>query len=119
MEKSKSFTELIVWQKAHALTLEVYKITKSWPKEEQYGLNSQIRRAAVSIAANIAEGYKRRTEAEKARFLNISEASLDEVRYYFILSKDLAFIDSNETLMELADEVAKLLYSYKKAILKK
>ena len=119
MEKSKSFTELIVWQKAHALTLEVYKITKSWPKEEQYGLTSQIRRAAVSIAANIAEGYKRRTEAEKARFLNISEASLDEVRYYFILSKDLAFIDSNETLMELADEVAKLLYSYKKAILKK
>jgi len=117
MEKSKSFEELIVWQKAHQLTLEIYKMTKSFPKEEIYGITSQIRRASVSIAANIAEGYKRRTKNDKARFFNISEGSLDEVKYYLILTKDLGYIEENESLISLANEVAKLLYSYKNSML--
>lgn len=117
MEKSKSFTELIVWQKAHGLALHVYRITQKFPKEEVYGITSQIRRASVSVAANIAEGYKRKSANDKARFFNISEGSLDETKYFLILSKDLGFISENQTLLEQADEVAKLLYSYKKAIL--
>ena len=118
MEKGKSFTELIVWQKAHQLTLDVYKMTQQFPKEEIYGITSQIRRASVSIAANIAEGYRRRTRKDKARFFNISEGSLDEVKYYLILAKDLSFIKENSTLLSMADEVSKLLHSYKNAILK-
>ena len=117
MEKSKSFTELIVWQKAHALALEVYKIIQNFPKEELFGITSQIRRASVSVAANIAEGFKRRSPNNKARFFNISEGSLDETKYFLILSKDLSFISDNKVLIEHCDEVAKLLYSYKKAIL--
>lgn len=117
MEKSKSFTELIVWQKAHVLALDVYKITRNFPKEELFGITSQIRRASVSVAANIAEGYKRRSGNDKARFFNISEGSLDETKYFLILSKDLGFIDENEELVSKCDEVAKLLYSYKQAIL--
>ena len=117
MKKTKSFTELIVWQKAHQLTLEVYKVTQVFPKEEIYGITSQIRRASVSIAANIAEGYKRKTQNDKARFFNISEGSLDEVKYYLILVNDLGFVENIESIASLADEVGKLLYSYKKAIL--
>lgn len=117
MEKSKSFTELIVWQKAHALALEVYKITQDFPKEEIFGITSQIRRASVSVAANIAEGYKRRSANDKARFFNISEGSLDETKYFLILARDLELIQDNKDLLEKTDEVAKLLYSYKKAIL--
>ena len=118
MKKTKSFEELIVWQKAHQLTLDVYKMTQQFPKEEIYGITSQIRRASVSIAANIAEGYRRRTRKDKARFFNISEGSLDEVKYYLILAKDLSFIKENSTLLSMADEVSKLLHSYKNATLK-
>lgn len=117
MEKTKSFTELIVWQKAHQLTLDVYRMTQSFPKEEVYGITSQIRRAACSIAANIAEGYKRVSKKEKARFLNISEGSLDEVRYFIILANDLGLVRSTDLSKDRIDEVAKLLYSYKTAIL--
>lgn len=117
MQKTKSFTELIVWQKAHRLTLDIYKITKDFPREEVYGITSQIRRAAISVPANIAEGYKRKTIKDKARFLNLSEGSLEEVRYYLILTKDLGFIKTNKELLLISDEVAKLLYSYKKAIM--
>jgi len=118
MKKTKSFEELIVWQKTHQLTLDVYKMAQQFPKEEIYGITSQIRRASVSIAANIAEGYRRRTRKDKARFFNISEGSLDEVKYYLILAKDLSFIKENSALLSMADEVSKLLYSYKTAILK-
>ncbi|MEO9485713.1 MAG: four helix bundle protein [Ekhidna sp.] len=117
MGKSKTFTELIVWQKAHALTLDVYRITQNFPKKEVYGITSQIRRASVSVAANIAEGFKRRSPNDKARFFNISEGTLDETKYFLILVKDLNFIKANDSLMEQVDEVSKLLYSYKKAIL--
>jgi four helix bundle protein len=93
MEKTKSFEELIVWQKAHRFVLAVYKITENFPKNEVYGLTSQFRRAAVSIAANIAEGYKKKDYKNKINFLNISESSLQECRYYIILSNDLNYIN--------------------------
>ena len=96
MEKrapARSFQDLIVWQKAHQFVLAVYRFTENFPKTEQYGLTSQLRRAAVSIAANIAEGFRKRSKPDKARFMNISQGSLEECRYYLILSKDLNYGD--------------------------
>jgi four helix bundle protein len=116
MEKSKSFTDLIVWQKAHQFVLEIYKITKVFPKEEIYGLTSQFRRAAVSIPANIAEGFRKRGKADKVRFLNIAEGSLEECSYYLILTNDLNYYKTNE-LNENLVEVSKLIRAYSKAIL--
>ena len=117
MEKAKNFTDLIVWKKAHQLVLKVYKLSENFPKSETYGLISQIRRAAVSIPANIAEGFKKKGALDKVRFMNISEGSLEEVKYYLILAKDLNYI-KNHNLDELLIEVSKLLYSYSKGILK-
>lgn len=107
-ETIKSFEDLLVWQKAHQLVLAVYKITKLFPKEEQYCLISQIRRAAVSVPANIAEGFRRRTKADKQRFLTMAQGSLEEVRYYLILSEDLGYCKKYE-LIEKANETSKLL----------
>jgi four helix bundle protein len=115
--KSQSFTELIVWQKAHQFVLAIYEITKGFPKEEIYGLTSQFRRAAVSIPANIAEGYRKRSKKDKAKYFNIAEGSLEECKYYLILSKDLTYIIDNDNTFSLAEEVSKLLYAYSKAIL--
>lgn len=111
MEKTKTFKELIVWQKSHKLVLEIYKVTRSYPKEEVYSLTNQIRRASVSIAANIAEVYKKKTKASKLNFLNISEGSLEEVKYYIILSKDLEFISEKEfnQLGSITEEVGRLI----------
>lgn len=116
MERAKKFTDLIVWQKTHKLVLEVYKATKTFPKEELYGLTSQFRRAAVSIPANIAEGFRKNGKPDKARFLNIAQGSLEEVKYYLILSKDLGYLE-NKFMEELSEEVSKLLDAYLKAIL--
>jgi len=116
MNKSKKFTELIVWQKAHRLVLEVYKTTKRFPKEEVYGLTSQIRRASVSIPANIVEGYRRKGKADKAKFFNVSQGSLEEVKYFLILTNDLDYIKENH-LESLTEEMGKLLDSYMKKIL--
>jgi len=113
---AKSFQELIVWQKAHAFVLAVYAATRCFPKEELYGLTSQFRRAAVSIPANIAEGFRKQSKQDKARFLNISEGSLEECRYYLILAHDLGHLDKG-TLWELADEVGRLLNAYRSALL--
>ena len=119
MEKksTKSFTDLIVWQKAHQFVLSVYKLTKEFPKEEVYGLTSQFRRAAVLIAANIAESYKKWSDKEKSRFLNIAHSSLEECRYYLILSNDLGYCKMTEENI-LLEEISKLLFSYNKAIKK-
>lgn len=117
MIKTQTFQDLVVWQKAHKLTLEIYKITKQFPKEEIYGLVSQMRRSAVSVSANVAEGYKKRGKLDKARFLNISEGSLNEVKYYLILSRDLNYLSSEyDNVNELVDEISKLLNAYIKAI---
>ncbi|MBP5338125.1 MAG: four helix bundle protein [Prevotella sp.] len=96
-----SFENVVAWQKAHTFTVSVYTITRDFPKEELYGLTSQFRRATVSIEANIAEGYKKLSKADKLRFFNISQGSLEECRNYILLSRDLKFIN---------DEGIQLLY---------
>jgi four helix bundle protein len=88
----KSFTELEVWKRAHGVVLEVYKLTNSFPRSEQFGVVSQIRRAAYSIPANIAEGFGRRSTKELLQFLAISNSSLEELRYFLILSRDLRYL---------------------------
>lgn len=115
MENSKSFEDLIVWQKAHAFVLSIYKATETFPKHEIYGLTSQFRRAAVSIAANIAEGYRKRSLKDKLNFLSIAHSSLEECRYYIILSKDLGYQNETE-LNSQVEEVSKLLYAYARTI---
>jgi four helix bundle protein len=82
--KIQKVEDLIVWQKAHQLVLAIYKATKTFPKDEMYGIVSQIRRAAVSVPANISEGFRRRTKADKQRFLTIAHGSLEETRYFLI-----------------------------------
>jgi len=113
-QKAKSFTNLSVWQKAHGLVLFIYKITKQFPSEEKFGLTAQFRDAGISIAANIAEGFKRRHKKDKLHFYNIAQGSLEECRYYFILSKDLAYIN-NLTFqegMDILEIASRLLNSY-------
>ncbi len=113
---ARTFRDLVVWQKAHQFVLAVYGFTARFPKSETYGLTLQMRKAAVSIPANIAEGFRRRGKADKVRFLNTSEASLEESRYYLILSQDLGYGDTGALLNSL-EEVSRLLNSYSKAIL--
>lgn len=114
---AKSFEDLIVWQKAHVMVLDIYKCSSQFPKSELYGLVSQLRRAAVSIPANIAEGFKKRGKSDKSRFLNIAQGSLEEVRYYFILAQDLNYLDRKSLLMSQLNEVSRLLEAYARAIL--
>ena len=111
-----NFTELLVWKKAHEFVLLVYAYTNKFPNEEKFGLTSQFRRAAVSIAANIAEGYKKVGLPDKAKFLNISQGSIEECQYYLILAKDLHY-GENEHLSQLLVEVSKMLDSYRSKIL--
>jgi len=113
---AKTFEDLLVWQKAHKFVLAVYRVTSMFPKHEVYGLSSQFRRSAVSIAANIAEGFRKRNDTEKARFYNIAQGSVEECRYYLILSKDLGYCDSLE-INALLIEVSKLLEAYASKIL--
>jgi len=89
----KDFRELNVWVKAHALTLDIYKTTLSFPVEERYGLTSQIRRACASIATNISEGCGRNSDGELARFLEIAMGSASEVEYLLLLNRDLGHLD--------------------------
>jgi len=112
---AQNFQDLIVWQKAHQFVLSVYRLSKSFPREELYGLTSQFRRAAISVPANIAEGFKKRGKADKVRFLNIAEGSLEECRYYLILTEDLGYGDSRELRSQL-EVVSKLLAGYSAAI---
>jgi four helix bundle protein len=112
---SQGFEDLLVWKKAHQLVLEIYKATKSFPKEELFGIVSQIRRSAVSIPANIAEGFRKRTKAEKQRFLTIAHSSLEETRYFLYLSRDLNYHQTAD-LLKLLEEVSKLLTLYYRSI---
>ena len=114
-EPAKNFQSLIVWQKAHQIVLEVYHLSSNFPKTEIYGLTSQLRRATVSVPANIAEGFRKKGLADKIRFLNIAQGSLEESRYYLILANDLEYGDTSELLLHL-EEVSKLLDSYIAAI---
>jgi four helix bundle protein len=102
---------LLVWQRAHALVLEIYQLTGAFPKHEAFGLSSQMQRAAVSVPANIAEGFKRRGRLDKARFMNIAQASLEECRYFLILAQDLGYADTALQL-NLLDETSRFLDNY-------
>jgi four helix bundle protein len=113
---AKSFQDLLVWRKAHELVLAVYTLTAAFPKSETYGLSLQIRRSTVSVPANIAEGFRRRSRPEKARFLNMAESSLEETRYFLILARDLGYGDTTQLITAL-EEVSRLLNAYTTAIL--
>lgn len=115
----QTFQNILAWQKAYDFVLDVYKYTKSFPESEKYGLISQFQRAAVSIIANIAEGYKKMGKADKLRFMNISQGSLEECRCYVILSRDLGYIDNDvyNILYSKIEEASKLLNGYCKAML--
>lgn len=107
MEK---FRNLLAWRKAHELVIELYRVTKEFPVSEKFILIPQIIRAVVSVAANLAEGTKRQTLKDQCHFFNIAETSLEEVKYYIILSVDLKYISSQEgeKLLELSREVGRL-----------
>ncbi|HXX33114.1 MAG TPA: four helix bundle protein [Thermodesulfobacteriota bacterium] len=113
---ARHFQDLIVWQKAHEFVLLTYRYSESFPKNELYGLTSQLRRSAVSVPSNIAEGFKKKTKPDKVRFLNIAQGSLEECRYYLILAKDLGYGETSK-LMEKLEEVSKLLEGYVSSIL--
>lgn len=115
--RAKTFADLLVWQKAHQLTLRIYRETDGFPKNETFGLKAQLRRSTVSIAANIAEGFRRGGRTEKARFLNIAQGSLEETRYYLILAHDLRYKDTKSLLAAL-EEVGRLLGGYLRALKK-
>jgi four helix bundle protein len=115
-EAARTFQDLIVWRKAHEFVLAVYRLTESFPQRELYGLSHQLRRAAVSIPANIAEGFRKRGPADKTRFMNMAEGSIEECRYYLILAHDLGYGET-QNLLQLLEEVSRLLNAYSKAIL--
>lgn len=110
------FTKLKVWQRAHALVLRVYEVSRIFPTEERFGLTSQLRRAAASVPTNIAEGAKRQSSRDFAHFLNIAEASLAETEYLLLLAQDLRFTSSDALFPEM-EELAKMLHGLRKRVL--
>ena len=110
-DKSQSFREVIVWQKAHALALSVYRCTDTFPKQEMFALTSQLRRAAGSAPANFVEGFRKRTTPDKLRFYNIAQGSADECLYHLILAHDLGYADTS-ALQANVEEVSRLLQGY-------
>jgi four helix bundle protein len=117
---TSSFQDLEAWKAAHSFVLLVYHTTENFPKSEQYGLTSQFRRASVSIAANIVEGYRKKGKADKLRFYNIAQGSTEESYYFIILSFDLKYIDEKQKneLLSKIDIARKLLNGYYNAISK-
>jgi four helix bundle protein len=113
---AKTFRDLLVWRKAHEFALAIYRFTEAFPRSETYGLSAQMRRAAVSIPVNIAEGFRKRGKADKARFMNMAEGSIEECRYYLILAADLGY-GQTEKLMSSLEEVSRMLNAYSGAIL--
>ncbi len=115
---TQNFKEVFAWQKAHEFVVMVYETTKQHPSFERFGLCSQFQRAAVSIPANIAEGYRRDGMNDKLRFLNIAQGSLEECRYYILLSKDLQYIsiETYDSMNSAIEETSRLLNAYYKGI---
>jgi len=107
------FQDLKVWQRSHALVLRVYRLTKTFPTEERFGVTAQLRRAILSVPTNIAEGSKRCSNYEYAHFLNIAEASLAESEYLLTVSRDLTFAPAEQIrpLMDEVDEVSRMLHA--------
>lgn len=118
MANSKSFREVRAWQKAHEFVLAFYKTKKMFPDDEKFALVPQFQRAAVSIAANIAEGYKKLSKADKLRFMNIAQGSLEECRYYIILSHDVGYYskDVANDMWTKIEAASTVLNAYCKAI---
>ena len=112
---AKTFRDLEVWEEAHRFVLGVYRITERFPKAELFGLTSQWRRAAVSVPANIAEGFRRRGQADKAHFMNVADGSLEECRCYLILAQDLEYAETDALARQL-DCVSHLLTAYEAAL---
>jgi four helix bundle protein len=108
---SQTFEDVELWKKAHKWVLSIYRFTERFPKHELFALTAQLRKAAVSVPANFAEGFKKRTKAEKLRFYNIAQGSLEECRYYLILARDLGYGDSSELTEQLC-EVSRMLEGY-------
>lgn len=115
---TRRFEDIVAWQKAHQFVVMVYRTTRSFPDFEKFGLCSQFQRAAVSIAANIAEGYKKLSKADKLRFFNISQGSLEECRYYCVLSKDLDYINESvyHQLVQTILDTSYMLNAYIKGV---
>ena len=118
---TSSFHGIVAWERAHEFVLMVYRVTKSFPEFERFALCSQFQRAAVSVPANIAEGYKKLSKADKLRFYNIAQGSLEECRYYVLLSRDLGYITDEhyKLLSDKAEEASKLLNAYCKGVIEK
>jgi four helix bundle protein len=114
--RSSRFEEVELWKKAHAFVLAVYRFTEAFPKHEMFGVTAQLRRAAVSVPANFAEGFKKTGRADKARFYNIAQGSREECRYYLILARDLNYGNPKDLLISL-DEIGRMLAAYARATL--
>ncbi len=114
MAHIQTFRDLLVWQKAHEFVLMVYKISATFPSHELYSLTNQLRRAALSVAANIVEGFHRRTVQESLRFYNIADASLEETRYELLVARDLGYCAQKEydEVIAKAESVSKLLRAW-------
>ena len=114
----RDFKQLKVWQKAHASTLDIYRMSKDFPEDERFGLTSQLRRAAVSVPSNIAEGCGRQTDRELANFLSIAAGSASEVEYQLLLAKELDYINGelHRTLDEQINEIKRMLNSFIKKV---
>ena len=114
-----TFKNILVWQKAHELVLEIYKASQEFPATDRFGLSSQLRRSAASVATNIVEGYKRRSDRDFAHFLNMADGSLEETKYHLLLARDLKYLDENSygRLLILADEVGRMLSRFQKKLI--
>jgi four helix bundle protein len=110
-DKSQSFRDVLVWQKAHAFALAVYRCTEQFPKHEMFALTSQLRRAAASVPSNFVEGFRRRTKPDKLRIYNIAQGSADECLYQLIFAHDLGYADTSNLQADL-EEVSRLLQGY-------
>ena len=115
-EPAKSFQDLVVWQKAHQFVLALYGFTAQFPEHEKEGLTAQLRRSAVAIGANIAQGFARKSKSDKARYLSTAQSAVDECQYYLLLAKDLGY-GQDELLGKQLDEVRRLLGDYTAVIL--
>ena len=114
MGKIVTFKDLVVWQKSHELTLEIYSIVKNFPRYEEFGLSSQMRRSSSSVPTNIAEGFKRKSQKDSCHFYNLAESSLEELKYQLILARDLKYIGNNdfERLNHLTEEISRMLFGW-------
>jgi four helix bundle protein len=114
----QDFRNLKVWEKAHALTIEVYRATRNFPSDERFGLTSQLRRSCSSVPANLAEGCARAGDTEFARFVNIALGSASETDYHLLLSRDLEYLDSAkyDELFDQVSEVKRMLNSFERTL---